>query len=102
MENNKWGYKPKGRQELDTKARWNGDNRWKENSGNLQWQKIEDLKNNIDPTQIKDLMEKIAEKVKTKKLNVSLETVTKKKVKCVIEEMKKKILNYVLDLNIPI
>ena len=35
-------------------------------------------------------MEKIAEKVKTKKLNVSLETVTKKKVKCVIEEMKKK------------
>ena len=53
--------------------------------------KIEDLKDNIDSTQIKDPMVKLKEKVKNKNLHFSMKTVSEKKVREVMAEMRKKI-----------
>ena len=52
--------------------------------------KIEDLKDNIDSTQIKDPTEKLKEKVKNKNLHFSMKTVRVKKVREVMAEMRKK------------
>ena len=52
--------------------------------------KIEDLKDNINTTQIKDPIEKLREKIGIKKLDFTLKTVTEKKVVEVMGEMKKK------------
>ena len=53
-------------------------------------QKIEDLKENSDTTQIKDPTEKLREKVRSKNLHFTLKTVTEKRVAEVMNEMKKK------------
>ena len=52
--------------------------------------KIVDLKNNIDPTKIKDPLEKLKDKIKSKNLNFLLKTLSVEKVRKVMEGMKKK------------
>ena len=52
--------------------------------------KIEGLKNNIDPTKIKDPLEKLKDKIKSKNLNFLLKTLSVEKVRKVMEGMKKK------------
>ena len=52
--------------------------------------KIEDLKKNIDNSQVKDPTEKLREKVKNKNLHFKIRTVTEEKVSKAMKEMKKK------------
>jgi hypothetical protein len=52
--------------------------------------KIEDLKEKIDKTQMKDPTRKLEEKIKEKKLNFTIKAVTENKVKRTMESMKKK------------
>ena len=52
--------------------------------------KINSLKSNIDPSHIKDPLERISAKVKDKNLKFSLKTVTVKAVEKIMKQMKKK------------
>ena len=51
--------------------------------------KIEELKDNIDPNQIRDPIRKLKEKVKFKYLKFNLKTVSENKVKKVMDSMKR-------------
>ena len=51
--------------------------------------KIEELKDSIDPNQIRDPIRKLEEKVKFKNLKFNLKTVSENKVKKVMDSMKR-------------
>ena len=53
-------------------------------------EKIEDLKAKIDPTQVKDPLEKLKENMKNNKVSFALKTVNMKNLKLIVKKLKTK------------